>query len=370
MVRETREKLLYQIDEELQESVIAHWREGRDGFYYGRFVLANVIDRWNRGDDDFGLHKTGAHPAESKPIAAGFARRLRPTPLPKTRAIESTVHLCEVSLRHGIDHSGVFLLRTKRMEHFWILNPPVIPTQLRDLVSPVCAFRHKKPAVGERPLVEFKHAKHVISIRRYSSRASNALSPEEVHESALNNMLHLYSLTRASITVTNFDIHVSARQAMTIPSVPYISAWDPVTKALGAIKSGEGVMHGCDGLSTDIWSMRRLHAYHKSIWIYLIIKESHKKLLDGLGTELSERIISHWREGTDGFYYWKFRLADIIDCWSKDEGDLTYDDLLATHLISLWEEAFTQRLGLCKAIIEIRGSSNILLRGRNLLFKP
>ena len=136
----------------------------------------------------------------------------------------------------------------------------------------------------------------------------------------------------------------------------------------GGLVITQFLLHGCDELSTDIWSMRRLHDYHKSICIYLIIKESDTKLLEGLDTELSERIISHWRESTDG--YGKFRLADIIDCWSKDEGDLTYDDLSATHLISLWEEAFTQRLGLCKAITEIRGSSNILLKGRNLLFKP
>ena len=52
------------------------------------------------------------------------------------------------------------------------------------------------------------------------------------------------------------------------------------------------LLHGCDGLSTDIWSMRRLHDYHKSICIHLIIKKSDKKLLDGLDNELRERIVS------------------------------------------------------------------------------
>ena len=242
-----------------------------------------------------------------------------------------------------------------------------------ELVVRLRAFRYAKLVVEERPSIPFKHAKHVISIRRYSSRAANALYPEECHESALDNMLRLYSLRRASMTVENFDIHVSARQAMTIPGINGLSVWHPVTNALEAVKSGDGViilLHGCDGLSTDIWSMRRLYDYHKSICIHLIIKASDEKLQDGLDTELSERIISHWREGTDGFYYGRFCLADIIDCWSKDEGDLTYDDLPAAHLISLWEEAFTQRLELCKAITEIRGSSKILKGGRNSLSKP
>ena len=174
------------------------------------------------------------------------------------------------------------------------------------------------------------------------------------------------------MTVANFDIHVSARQSMTIPGIDGISVWHPVTNALEAAKSGDGViilLHGCDGFSTDIWSMRKLHVYHKPICIYLMIKESDEKLLDGLDTELRDRVISHWREGTDGFHYGRFRLADIIDCWSKDEGDLTYDDLPAARLISLWEEAFTQRVGLCKAITKIRSSSKILKGGRNSLFK-
>ena len=147
---------------------------------------------------------------------------------------------------------------------------------------------------------------------------------------------------------------------MTILGINGLSVWNPVTNALEATKSGEEVillLHGCDGLSTDIWNMRRLHDYHTSICIHLIIKESEEKLLGGLDIELRERIISHWREGTDGFHYGIFRLADIIDCWSKDEDDLTYDDLAAAYLISLWKGAFTQRLGLCKAISEIRGSS-------------
>ena len=40
VVRESREKLFYHIDEELQESVKAHWMEGRDKFHYGRFAMA------------------------------------------------------------------------------------------------------------------------------------------------------------------------------------------------------------------------------------------------------------------------------------------------------------------------------------------
>ena len=239
-----------------------------------------------------------------------------------------------------------------------------------ELVVRLRAFRHAKLAVEERPSIPFKRAKHVISIRRYSSRAANALSLKECHESALNNMLRLYSLSTAGITVKNFDIHVSARQPLTIPGVNNLSAWHPVTKALEAVESGDAViilLHGCDGLSTDIWSIRKLYDYHKSICIYLVIKESDEKLQDGLDNELSERVISHWREGTDGFHYGRFRLADIIDCWTKDECDLTYDDLPAAHLISLWEEAFTQRLELCKAITKIRGSSKILKGGRNLL---
>ena len=40
VVRGSREKLLYQIDEEVQESIKAHWRGGRDQFYYGRFAMA------------------------------------------------------------------------------------------------------------------------------------------------------------------------------------------------------------------------------------------------------------------------------------------------------------------------------------------
>ena len=59
VVRETREKLLCQIEDELQENGMAHCSEGRDKFYYGRFALANVISRWNRCDDDLWSHKTG-----------------------------------------------------------------------------------------------------------------------------------------------------------------------------------------------------------------------------------------------------------------------------------------------------------------------
>ena len=109
------------------------------------------------------------------------------------------------------------------------------------------------------------------------------------------DMLHLYNLLGTSMTVANFDIHVSARQSMKIPGLNGLSVWHPVTNTLEATKSGEEViipLHGCDGLSTDIWSMRRLHDYHKSICIHLIIKESDKKLLDGLDTELRERIVS------------------------------------------------------------------------------
>ena len=52
VVKETGEKLLYQIEDELQIIGMAHWREGRDEFYYGRFALDNAISRWDRGDDD------------------------------------------------------------------------------------------------------------------------------------------------------------------------------------------------------------------------------------------------------------------------------------------------------------------------------
>ena len=250
----------------------------------------------------------------------------------------------------------------------WMLTSSCV-----ELVVRLKAFRHTMHTVQRRPIVPLKRSTKVISIRRYSSRAAIALFPEECHNSAVNNMSHLYSLAEDDMTITRFDIHVSARQAMTIPSVSGLSVWHPVTSALEATKSGEGViilLHGCDGLSTDFWSMRRLHDYHTSICIHLIIKESEEKLLGGLDIELRERIISYWREGTDGFHYGKFRLTDIIDCWSKDESALTYDDLAPAHLISLWEEAFTQRLRLCKAITEIRSSSNILKGGRNALFKP
>ena len=261
------------------------------------------------------------------------------------------------------------------------LNVATLPAWMRnscslELVVRLRAFRYAKPvpAVVERPLVQFKDAKHVISIRRFSSKGSKFR--EEVHESALNHMLRLYSLARASMTVTNFDIQVSARQSMTIPCRAS-AKWHPIMNAVKSIRSGEGViilLHGCDALSTDIWSIQRLYDYHKSICIYLIIKEQDGKLLDGLDTELRERIISHWREGTDGFHYGRFRLADIIDCWSKDEGDLTDVDLPATHLISLWQEAYASRLRLCKGYTkvfnELKGSSKILLSGRNMLSKP
>ena len=78
-----------------------------------------------------------------------------------------------------------------------------------ELVVRLRAFHHAKPAVEARPLVKFKHAKHVISIRRYYSRVAIPLFPEECHESALKNVFHPYNLTRASMTVANFDIHVS-----------------------------------------------------------------------------------------------------------------------------------------------------------------
>ena len=77
------------------------------------------------------------------------------------------------------------------------------------------------------------------------------------------------------------------------------------------------------------WSLR---SYHKSISIYLIIKESDKKLLVNLNTELRKPIISHRREDTDGFHYVSFCLTDIIDCWSKGDDDLTYEDLTAEGL--------------------------------------
>ena len=87
VVRETREKLLCQIEDELQENGMAHWREGRDKFHYGRFASANVISRWDRGDDDLWLHKTGAHQTKSKLTATGFdMERSRPKPLSKTGA--------------------------------------------------------------------------------------------------------------------------------------------------------------------------------------------------------------------------------------------------------------------------------------------
>ena len=274
--------------------------------------------------------------------------------------------LCRITLM------SLILLLMKEMG-FDRENPPVwMSTEpFVNLVVRLRAFRYTKPAVRVRPLVEFKNVKHILSIRRYSSKnpeSFKVLSPEEVHKSAINNLSHLYGLIRPNMTVTSFDIFVSAREAMCIPAVAHQpTTWDPVTKALEAIESGEGViilLHGCDALSMDMWSIRKLYDYYQSICIYLIIKESDVKLLDSLDTDLSERIISHWREGTDGFHYGKFRLADIINSWGKDEGDLTYVDLLATHLISLWEKAFARRLDLCEAI---RASDKILLRGRNSL---
>ena len=41
--------------DELQEIVIALWREGRDKFYYGRYVLANITNCCNRGDYEIGV---------------------------------------------------------------------------------------------------------------------------------------------------------------------------------------------------------------------------------------------------------------------------------------------------------------------------
>ena len=85
-------------------------------------------------------------------------------------------------------------------------------------------------------------------------------------------------------------------------------------------------------MTTDIWSSRRLKDHYQSLSIYLIIKESDKRLLDHIDAGLREPIVSHWREGTDDFSYGRLCLADAIDCMNKGEDDLRYEDLLATHL--------------------------------------
>ena len=53
-------KLLCRAGDELQEVVMSHWGERTDGFHCGRFAFANVISRWDRGDDDLGLQYAGA----------------------------------------------------------------------------------------------------------------------------------------------------------------------------------------------------------------------------------------------------------------------------------------------------------------------
>ena len=72
------------------------------------------------------------------------------------------------------------------------------------------------------------------------------------------------------------------------------------------------LLHGCDGLTTDIWSWRRPRDHYKSISIYLIIKGSDRKLLDHTDAGLREAIVPLRREGTDGFSYGRFCLSDVV----------------------------------------------------------
>ena len=127
----------------------------------------------------------------------------------------------------------------------------------------------------------------------------------------------------------------------------FSKGWKQVIATLDSVERGTAVillLHGCDGMTTDIWSWRRLKDRYESLSIYLIVKESDKKLLDHIDASLRQPIISHWREGTDGFSYGRFYLADVVNCMNKDEDDLRYEDLLSTHLLSMWEYAFTSRL--------------------------
>ena len=140
------------------------------------------------------------------------------------------------------------------------------------------------------------------------------MNSEDCHGPALNNMFQLYSLARESVKM------VSAKEPIKIPPVSLRSdskgkdsegqesrGWKHVTANLDSVGSGTAVillLHGCDGMTTDIWSWRRLKDHYQSLSIYLIIKESDKKLLDHIDAGLRKPIISHWREARGRQKYW------------------------------------------------------------------
>ena len=143
------------------------------------------------------------------------------------------------------------------------------------------------------PSVPLKKAKHILIIPRDSfSSATSLVNSEDYHVSALDNMFQLYSLARDSVNVATYDVLVSAKEAIKIlPVSPLlglegkrrggigIRRWKHVTANLDLVGRGTAVillLHGCDGMTTDIWSWWRLKDHYQSLSIYLIIKESDK----------------------------------------------------------------------------------------------
>ena len=89
-------------------------------------------------------------------------------------------------------------------------------------------------------------------------------------------MFQLDGLGRESMKVATYDVQVSAKQPIPLPTGSLRSdsegldswGWQEVTGTLDHVGSRIAIillLHGCDGPTTDIWSLRRLKDHYKSI---------------------------------------------------------------------------------------------------------